>query len=173
MALKFIHLADWKNYIPFFLLNDAMKKIEISPDLFPTPTLFYDGVCNLCHSSVQWIIKRDKHDLFHFESLQSEAGQQIINKMPPDVLTSDSVILVLNGRIYLYADASLMVMKQLGGVYNILGKTGFLIPESIRNLIYRFIASNRYQWFGRREVCDLPEKRMNSGTITLFDKESI
>lgn len=136
-----------------------MEKIEISPDIFSQPTLFYDGVCNLCHFSVQWIIKRDKQGVFSYENLQSEAGQVLIKKIPTNLLLSDSVILVLNGQIYLYSDASLMVLKQLGGIYGLLGKTGMLIPLSIRNALYRFIAKNRYQWFGQREECALPEKR--------------
>jgi predicted DCC family thiol-disulfide oxidoreductase YuxK len=136
-----------------------MEKIKISPDVFPKPTIFYDGVCNLCHFSVQWIRKRDHVGLFHFESLQSEAGQVILNKIPPSALPSDSVLLVLHGQIYLYADASLMALKQLGGIYSLLGKAGFLIPGAMRNLMYRYIASNRYRWFGRRDACALPEKR--------------
>ncbi|NBU35308.1 MAG: DUF393 domain-containing protein [Bacteroidetes bacterium] len=136
-----------------------MEEVEINANKFPKPTLFYDGVCQLCHFSVQWIIKHDKKGIFRYENLQSEAGQNILEKIPSSLLSSDSVILVLNGQIYLYSDASLMVLKQLGGIYGFLGKTGMLVPLSIRNAIYRFIAKNRYQWFGKREVCELPPKQ--------------
>lgn len=140
-----------------------MEKIEISPDIFSQPTLFYDGVCQLCHFSVQWIIKHDKKGIFRYENLQSEAGQDIIKKIPTSLLLSESVILVLNGQIYLYSDASLMVFKQLGGIYGFLGKIGLIVPLSIRNAIYRFIAKNRYQWFGKREICELPPNRAEAG----------
>jgi len=136
-----------------------MKKVEIHSEMFPKPTLFYDGVCQLCHFSVQWIIKHDKKGIFRYENLQSEAGQDLIKKIPTSLLLSESVILVLNGQIYLYSDASLMVFKQLGGIYGFLGKIGLMVPLSIRNAIYRFIAKNRYQWFGKREICELPPNR--------------
>lgn len=136
-----------------------MEKVEIPSGMFPKPTLFYDGVCQLCHFSVQWIIKHDKKGIFRYENLQSEAGQYLLKKIPTTLLLSDSVILVLNNQIYLYSDASLMVFKQLGGIYGFLGKTGLLVPLSIRNAIYRFIAKNRYQWFGKREICELAPKQ--------------
>ena len=139
-----------------------MEKVEISSGMYPKPTLFYDGVCQLCHFSVQWITKHDKKGIFRYENLQSEAGQDLLKKIPTTLLLSDSVILVLNDQIYLYSDASLMVFKQLGGIYGFLGKTGMLVPLSIRNTIYRFIAKNRYQWFGKREICELPPNNVDN-----------
>ena len=134
-----------------------MKKIDISPEIHPHPTLFYDGVCNLCHFSVQWIIKRDQKKIFKYENLQSEAGQNIIKQIAPSMLSSDSVILLMDGQIFLYSDASLAVLKKLGGIYTLLGNVGFLFPLSFRNTIYRFIAKNRYKWFGKKTDCILPQ----------------
>ena len=134
-----------------------MKKIDISPEIYPQPTLYYDGVCNLCHFSVQWIIKRDQRKIFRYENLQSEAGQNIVKRIAPSMLSSDSVILVMDGQIFLYSDASLAVLKKLGGIYTLLGRIGFLLPLSFRNTIYRFIAKNRYKWFGKKTDCILPQ----------------
>ena len=134
-----------------------MEKIDISPEIHPQPTLFYDGVCNLCHFSVQWIIKRDQRKIFKYENLQSEAGQNIIKQIAPSMLSSDSVILVMDGQIFLYSDASLAVLKKLGGIYTLFGNVGFLLPLSFRNIIYRFIAKNRYKWFGKKTDCILPQ----------------
>jgi predicted DCC family thiol-disulfide oxidoreductase YuxK len=134
-----------------------MKKIDISPEINPQPTLYYDGVCNLCHFSVQWIIKRDQRKIFRYENLQSEAGQNIVKQIAPSMLSSDSVILVMDGQIFLYSDASLAVLKKLGGIYTLLGRIGFLLPLSFRNTIYRFIAKNRYKWFGKKTDCILPQ----------------
>ena len=134
-----------------------MKMTDISPEIHPQPTLFYDGVCNLCHFSVQWIIKRDQRKIFRYENLQSEAGQNIIKQLAPSMLSSDSVILVMDGQIFLYSDASLAVLKKLGGIYTLLGRIGFLLPLSFRNTIYRFIAKNRYKWFGKKTDCILPQ----------------
>lgn len=134
-----------------------MQKMDISSEIHLPPTLFYDGVCNLCHFSVQWIIKRDQRKIFRYENLQSEAGQNIIKKIAPSLLSSDSVILVMDGQIFLYSDASLTVLKKLGGIYALLGKIGFLFPLSFRNTLYRFIAKNRYKWFGKKTDCILPQ----------------
>lgn len=136
-----------------------MQKMDISLEGHLQPTLFYDGVCNLCHFSVQWIIKRDQRKVFRYENLQSEAGQNIIKQIAPSMLSSDSVILVMDGQIFLYSDASLAVLKRLGGIYTLLGSIGFLFPLSFRNTIYRFIAKNRYKWFGKREACILPQNK--------------
>lgn len=134
-----------------------MKKINISGEIHPQPTLYYDGVCNLCHFSVQWIIKRDQRNIFRYENLQSESGQNIVKQINPTLLSSDSVILVMDGRVFLYSDASLAVLKKLGGIYTLLGNIGFLFPLSFRNTIYRFIARNRYKWFGKKTECILPQ----------------
>jgi predicted DCC family thiol-disulfide oxidoreductase YuxK len=134
-----------------------MKMTDISPEIQSQPTLFYDGVCNLCHFSVQWIIKRDQRKIFRYENLQSEAGQNIIKQIAPSMLSSDSVILVMDGQIFLYSDASLAVLKKLGGIYTLLGRIGFLLPLSFRNTIYRFIAKNRYKCPGKKTDCILPQ----------------
>ena len=134
-----------------------MKMTDISPEIQSQPTLFYDGVCNLCHFSVQWIIKRDQRKIFRYENLQSEAGQNIIKQIAPSMLSSDSVILVMDEQIFLYSDASLAVLKKLGGIYTLFGNVGFLLPLSFRNTIYRFIAKNRYKWFGKKTHCILPQ----------------
>ena len=136
-----------------------MKKIDISPEIYPQPTLYYDGVCNLCHFSVQWIIKRDQRKIFRYENLQSEAGQNIVKQIAPSMLSSDSVILVMDGQIFLYSDASLAVLKKLGGMYKLIGKIGLLLPLSFRNTIYRYIANNRYKWFGKKTDCILPQNK--------------
>ena len=101
-----------------------MQKINISTEIHPQPTLYYDGVCNLCHFSVQWIIKRDQKKIFKYENLQSEAGQNIIKQIAPSILSSDSVILLMDRQIFLYSDASLAVLKR---IQNILSEMKALI----------------------------------------------
>ena len=142
-----------------------MEKIDNSLEIHSQPTLFYDGVCNLCHFSVQWIIKRDQKKIFKYENLQSEAGQNIIKQIAPSILSSDSVILLMDRQIFLYSDASLAVLKKLGGIYTLLGNIGFLLPLSFRNTIYRFIAKNRYKWFGKRTECILPQNEYQGSSL--------
>ena len=121
---------------------------------FPSVILF-DGVCNLCSGAVQFIIKRDKKKQFHFASLQSDYGQQIMQQHKLPVLELNSFILQEGDRIYTKSTGALKVARQLSGGWPLL--YGFMIvPKFIRDAVYTFIAKNRYKWFGKKEACWLP-----------------
>ncbi|MFJ6413515.1 thiol-disulfide oxidoreductase [Terribacillus saccharophilus] len=116
--------------------------------------ILFDGVCNLCNSSVQFIIKHDKDAYFKFASLQSDFGGQLkVNKQIPDHV--DSIILVENGRVYMQSSAILRIARHLDGAWK-LSAAALIIPRPIRDLIYRYVARNRYRWFGRQDQCMLP-----------------
>jgi predicted DCC family thiol-disulfide oxidoreductase YuxK len=119
-----------------------------------TAIILFDGVCNLCNSSVQFIIKRDPQVYFYFASLQSEYGKQYISKFELDS-NLDSIILIENGKAYVQSTAALRVCKQLSSPWKLLA-ISLIIPVPIRNLLYKFIAKNRYKWFGKREMCMIP-----------------
>ena len=119
------------------------------------PVLLFDGVCNLCNASVQWVIVRDKKSVFHFAALQSEAGQDLLRKFGLDQAEFDSVVVIDGDRIYTRSDAALEVAGRLGGVWK-LTRIFKIIPRSIRNAVYNWIARNRYRWFGKQEQCMLP-----------------
>jgi len=117
--------------------------------------ILFDGVCNLCHSSVQFILLRDKKDRFRFASLQSDYGQSILKQynLPTDKF--NSLALVENGKIYQKSTGALRIARKLKGLWPML--YGFIIvPPFIRNLVYDIIAKNRYRWFGKKEECMLP-----------------
>ena len=117
--------------------------------------ILFDGVCNLCNSSVQFILLRDKKDRFRFASLQSDYGQSILKQynLPTDKF--NSLALVENGKIYQKSTGALRIARNLKGLWPML--YGFIIvPPFIRNLIYDIIAKNRYRWFGKKEECMLP-----------------
>lgn len=119
------------------------------------PIVLFDGVCNLCSGSVQFVLKRDPEARFRFASLQSEAGQtiQAEHGLDPGVLSS--VLLLEEGRLYRESDAALRIARHLPGAWKLL--TVFkIIPRPIRDGMYRFIARNRYRWFGKAETCWLP-----------------
>ena len=123
--------------------------------------LLFDGVCNLCNSSVTYVIKRDKKDLFRFAALQETAGQQLIEKYQIDTLKTDSIILIENGKAYTKSTAALRVARHLGGVYPLL--YGFMIvPNFIRNWVYDFVARNRYKWYGKKDSCMIPTPELKS-----------
>ena len=117
--------------------------------------LLFDGVCNLCNASVQWVLLRDKKNVFQFAALQSEAGQEILKKFGMETEHFDSVVLVEGDRIYTQSDAALGVATRLGGVWQLMGVFK-IVPRFIRNAVYDWIARNRYRWFGKQEQCMLP-----------------
>lgn len=129
------------------------------------PVILFDGVCNLCNTSVQFVIKHDTKRLFRYASLQSSFGEKILkeNNLSADVF--NSFILFENDTIYTRSTAALLVAKRLNGFIRIL--YGFIIiPEFIRNAVYNFIARNRYRWFGKRETCWLPSPELKELFLT-------
>ena len=120
------------------------------------PILLFDGVCNLCNASVQWILKRDRKGVFRFAALQSDTGQQILHQHGLSSEHFDTVVLALGDRIFLRSDAPLEIVRRLGGLWGLLYFFK-IFPRPLRDAIYNFVARNRYRWFGRREECMLPK----------------
>lgn len=116
--------------------------------------ILFDGDCNFCDKSVQFIIKRDPRGFYKFASLQSKIGQKLIKQhnIPANL---DSFILVTDEKSYTKSSAALHVCKNLTGLW----KTFYLlliIPRPIRDFFYHIIANNRYKWFGKKDHCILP-----------------
>ncbi len=132
--------------------------LELPPD---KKIILFDGVCNLCDSSVQYIIKQDKKDVFRFVALQSELGEKILKHIGFDSSKTDSVILYEPGIAYFTkAQAVLKIAKEFGGWISLLA--GFSIfPKSIQNLAYDFVAKNRYKWYGKNESCMMPNEEIS------------
>lgn len=124
--------------------------------------ILFDGICNLCDATVQFIIKHDKNDIFRFVALQSDLGKKIINHIGLDTSKTDSIILYEPGHAYYYkAEAALKIAKELGGVYSFL--TVFSIfPNWLTNRVYDYVASNRYKWYGKKEECMIPTPGMKA-----------
>ena len=123
--------------------------------------ILFDGVCNLCNSSVQFVIKHDKDKKFMFASLQSTAGQLLLKQFDLPLQDFNSFILIENEKIFLKSTAALMVAKQLKGAVKLL--YGFIVvPPFIRNGAYNFIAKNRYIWFGKKDSCILPTPELKA-----------
>ena len=124
--------------------------------------ILFDGVCNLCEASINFIIEKDKKDIFRFVSLQSELGLNIIKYLGIDTNQIDSIILYEPGIAYYYkAEAALKIAGKLSGIYNLLWLFSFL-PVNITNSIYDYIAKNRYKWYGKKEACLLPTPELKS-----------
>lgn len=124
--------------------------------------ILFDGVCNLCNSSIQFVIKRDKKDIFRYAALQSEIGQKLTAERGIDTDDIDSIILIEPGvAYYSKSTAALEISKSIGGIYGLLSLL-LWIPEGLRNLIYDFIARNRYKWYGKQEACMIPTPELKS-----------
>ncbi|MBL0012488.1 MAG: DUF393 domain-containing protein [Flavobacterium sp.] len=118
--------------------------------------ILFDGLCNLCEASVQFVIKYDKDDVFRFVALQSELGQKIIAHIGINAKNIDSVVLYQPGVAYYYkSNAALQIARSLGGIFH-LGTVFRIIPTGLRNLIYDYVAKNRYSWYGKKQHCMVP-----------------
>ncbi|HYJ63939.1 MAG TPA: thiol-disulfide oxidoreductase DCC family protein [Parafilimonas sp.] len=125
------------------------------------PVILFDGVCNLCNASVQYVIKHDKKKLFRFASLQSSFGESVLKQYDLPVNTFNSFILLSDNKIYTRSTAALLVAKKLSGLIKLF--YGFIIiPKFIRDFVYDVIAKNRYKWFGKKEACWVPTPELKS-----------
>ncbi len=127
----------------------------------PHPIILFDGVCNLCNGAVQYVIKHDPEKQFRFASLQSEAGQQLLEAKQLSTTDFASFVLIENGELYSKSTAALKVAKRLSGAVKILG-IFIVIPAIIRDAVYNLIARNRYKWFGKKEECMMPTPELQS-----------
>ena len=124
--------------------------------------VFYDGICGLCNRLVQFLLKRDKHDRLRFASLQSDFASKVLGRHGIDPKDLDTVHLVenyqqANERVINRSDAILRAGRELGGLWGLAANIGRIVPRAIRDLFYRFVATNRYRVFGKYETCMLPE----------------
>ena len=117
--------------------------------------VFFDGVCTLCNRGVNFLIKHDKKGVLKFASLQSEYAQNVVPKALLDRDNLDTIIVYTDGKFYERSKAVLKLCKVLGGGFYVF-LIGYLIPRFIRDGLYRFIANNRYYWFGKTEQCRIP-----------------
>lgn len=118
--------------------------------------ILFDGVCNLCDSVVQYVIRHDNKDIFRFAPLQSDLGQQILNHIGVDGSKIDSIILYEPGKAYYHkADAAIEIGKNLSGMASMAGILK-IFPLPVRNWGYDFVARNRYKWYGKKDACMIP-----------------
>lgn len=124
--------------------------------------IIFDGVCNLCNGFIQFVIKRDKQDVFRYASLQSEIGQRLVCERKIDTKKLDSVILIEQGvAYYLKSDVALQIGLHLKG-YRTISKVLNLIPSGLRNIVYDLIARYRYAWFGKKDQCMIPTPELKT-----------
>jgi len=132
------------------------------------PTVLFDGVCNLCNGSVQFILDHERDHTLRFASLQSDEGARLLVAHGRRALAEgeapESIALVEGGTLYERSTAALRIARHLRAPWR-WGVVFFLVPRVLRDLAYGVIARNRYRWFGRSEQCLLPEPRSRSKFI--------
>ena len=115
--------------------------------------ILFDGECVICNGFAQFLLDRDKKGVFKYGTLQSQTGKALRNNygIPDNV---DSVILIKNNKSYIYSEAAIETLKEMP--YWSWVVVFYIIPKPARNAIYKWIARNRYSWFGKREACRIP-----------------
>lgn len=126
--------------------------------------VLFDGLCNLCNASINFIIKHDKKGVFKFASLQSDKGKELLEKYAKSDLQTTTIVLIENNKVYIKSTAALKIAKQLNGLYPLLYLL-LIVPPFIRNGVYDFIAKRRYIWFGKQDVCMIPSGEIQSKFI--------
>jgi len=132
------------------MYNSSEKKIVL-----------FDGVCNLCNASVQFIIKKDKKNQFLFGSLQGKFGQEQLKKYHLPATDFNSFMLLEGEQLYTKSTGALRMLKHLGSGWQLF-YAFMIVPEFIRDGVYEFISENRYKWFGSKEECWLPKPELKS-----------
>ena len=115
------------------------------------PVVLFDGVCNLCTASVQFVIARDSRKRFRFASLQSPAAERLLGRRED----LESMVLMEGGRTYRKSGAALRIARRLDGLWPLLS-VFLLVPRPLRDAIYDWIGRRRYRMFGRRDSCWVP-----------------
>jgi predicted DCC family thiol-disulfide oxidoreductase YuxK len=130
--------------------------------------LLFDGVCNFCDASVNFIIAHDRAGYFKFAPLQSEAGQELTRKfglefsalsekdtVPGKAIPIDSLVLIEDEKVYTHSTAALRVARKLDGIWS-WGYAFIVLPKAIRDFFYKLFARHRYRLFGKKDVCMMP-----------------
>jgi predicted DCC family thiol-disulfide oxidoreductase YuxK len=121
--------------------------------------ILFDGVCNFCSFWVRFVSKRNKSKSIKFASLQSDIGQTLLKQNHIDTNSLSTVVFIDEEKVYLQSSAAFQISKYLDGAWKLLYVL-MIIPKSIRDIGYNFIARNRYKWFGKSEACLLPNAEL-------------
>ena len=124
-------------------------------------TILFDGVCNFCNASINFIIDRDSKGIFKFAALQSEIGQELLKKFSLKTRDFDSIVALEGDKVYQKSDAALEIARKIDGIWKIF-YIFKIIPAFLRNPVYDLIARNRYRFFGRTDACRIPTPELKA-----------
>jgi len=131
-------------------------------------TVLFDGECNLCNGLVQFLVRHDKDGTrFRFAAQQSDAGQSLLRQagLPETGSVTDTILVYTGARVLTHSDAALEIARYLPAPFSLL-YAARIIPRGLRDAVYRFIARNRYRWFGKRDQCMIPTPELKARFLT-------
>jgi predicted DCC family thiol-disulfide oxidoreductase YuxK len=136
------------------------------------PIILYDGVCGLCNRLVQFLLKHDKQGRLRFAALQSDFAEKVLGRHGIDAKDLDTVQVIENyeqpgERVLQRSNAILRAGRELGGLWGASSSIAKIIPRPLRDLVYRFVATNRYRMFGKYDTCMLPDPDQRSRFLDL------
>jgi len=129
-----------------------------------SPIVLFDGVCNFCIGSLQWLLRMDRRERLRFGTLQSDAGTELLARCGLPEEYDESMVVVEGDRAYTDSDAVVRLAWLLGFPWA-LGSVASIAPKSLRDRVYRWVARNRYDWFGKREQCLVPDDNLRDRFI--------
>lgn len=121
--------------------------------------IFYDGYCVLCSRLIRFIIQRDQKEIFWYSSLQSKTADDILKNQLQLKNLPDSIVYLKDGKVYLQSDAAIKIFVDLGGLFK-MGSVFYMVPKFLRDIIYKWIAKNRFRVFDKRDRCFIPDEKM-------------
>jgi predicted DCC family thiol-disulfide oxidoreductase YuxK len=125
--------------------------------------VLFDGVCNLCNASVQFIIDRDPAQRFRFAPLQSDFAKELLRERGVTVPEGDpdTIILVEGERVHVRSGAALRIARHLSGAWKLLA-VFLVVPWFLRDLGYLIVAKLRYRLFGKSDTCRVPTPELRA-----------
>lgn len=129
------------------------------------PILVFDGTCVLCNGWVQFLLRHDRHARFRFAAMQTGTGRRLLLQHGLDPDDPVSLLVLDGGQALTDTDAVLRVLARLGGVWHLLAWLGRGVPRPLRDPVYRWVARNRYRWFGRHAACAVPSPQQRDRFI--------
>lgn len=145
-----------KNQVILSLNEDLARK---------QPIVLFDGECTLCSNSVQFLIRHNRSCNLNFTSLQSVTGSEIVMLAGKTFEQTDTLLLLQDNKLSGYSTAALKITAHLDFPWRLLG-IFIIIPSIIRDTLYRFIAKNRYNWFGKKSICTTDEKEYHKRILS-------
>ncbi|WP_348611243.1 thiol-disulfide oxidoreductase DCC family protein [Halobaculum rarum] len=134
--------------------DDTAPLADVNPER--TPVVLFDGVCNLCHGAVRFLVRHDDAGVFRFAPLDSPVGRALLERHGLPTADYDSVVLIDDAGAHRKSAAALRVARRLDSPWNLAWALR-VVPRRIRDAVYDLVAEYRYGVFGRKDACEVPE----------------